>query len=323
MKSPKGASFSTKGCYLKMNTDGSVSVSMGGAEVGQGLRTVIRQITAEALKIPPEKVRVYTEIDTQYSPYEWQTIGSMFTTQGGRAIIRAADKLIAILKQTASQVLKTDTDYLEYDGEWVYLKNDPNIRVAVKELARGYITSDGITVGEMAQSVSDARLPRYSNPDKNGQGPLGVSYTFGATAAEIRIEKKTGKIFVDHFASSFDVGQMINPKQIRGSVTGGVLIGIGAAIYENLEFTEDGHLVNPHYFKYHLPTFKDAPRQTVEFVETPDSIGPFGARGIGEHSVIGPAPAILNAIYDATGVDFFEIPVTPEVMKKALENRKE
>ena len=117
MKSPKGAPFSTKGCYMKMNIDGSVSVNMAGAEVGQGLRTVVRQIAAEALKIAPERIRVYTEIDTQFSPYEWQTIGSMFTTQGGRAIIRAADKLIAILKHTAAQVLKTDEDYLEYDGE--------------------------------------------------------------------------------------------------------------------------------------------------------------------------------------------------------------
>lgn len=323
MKSPKGATFSTKGCYLKMNTDGSISVSMGSTEIGQGLRTVIQQVTAEALKIPPQKIRVYSEVDTQFSPYEWQTVGSMSTTQGGRAIIRAADKLIAILKNTAAQVLKTDVDYLDYDGEFVFLRNDPTIQVAVKELARGYITNDGITIGEMAQSVSDARLPRYANPDQNGQGSLGVSYTFGATAAEIRIEKKTGKIFVDHFASSFDVGQVINPKQIRGSVTGGVLIGIGAAIYEKLEFTPDGKITNPHYYKYHLPTYKDAPRQTVEFVETPDSIGPFGARGVGEHSVIGPAPAVLNAIYDATGIDFFEIPVTPEMMKKALESRKE
>ena len=100
MKSPKGAPFSTKGCYMKMNIDGSVSVNMGGAEVGQGLRTVVRQIAAEALKIAPKRCSVYTEIDTQFSPYEWQTIGSMFTTQGGRAIIRAADKLIAILKKT-------------------------------------------------------------------------------------------------------------------------------------------------------------------------------------------------------------------------------
>lgn len=318
MKSPKGAPFSTKGCYMKMNIDGSVSVNMGGAEVGQGLRTVIRQVTAEALKIPPEKVRVYNELDTQFSPYEWQTIGSMFTMQGGRAIIRAAEKLIKILKQTASQVLKTDEDYLEYDGEYVYLRNDPSVRVAVTALARGYITSDGITVGELAQSVSDARLPRYSNPDQNGQGSMGVTYTFGAQAAEIRIEKKTGKVLVDHLISTFDVGQVINPLQIRGSVLGGVTMAMGAAIYEELKFDEQGRILNPQFYQYHIPTYKEAPRQTIEFIETPDPIGPFGARGIGEHSVIGVAPAILNAIYDAIGVDLFEIPATPEVIKQAL-----
>jgi len=306
-----------------MNIDGSISINMGGAEVGQGLRTVVQQIAGEALQIPPERIRVYNEIDTQYSPYEWQTIGSMFTTQGGRAIIRAADKLIAILKNNASQVLKADVDYLEYDGEYVYLRNDPDIRVSVKDINRGYITDDGITIGEVAQAVSDARLPRYSNPDKNGQGSMGVSYTFGVQAAEIRIEKKTGKILVDHFASAFDVGQVINPKQIRGSVMGGVLMAIGAALYEKLDFSAEGKILNPHLFKYHLPTYKEAPRQSVEFVETPDAVGPFGARGVGEHSVIGPAPAILNAIRDAVGVDFFEIPVTPEIMKKALETRQE
>ncbi len=323
MKSPKGAPFSTKGCYMKMNIDGSVNVNMGGAEVGQGLRTVIRQVAAEALKIDPERVRVYTEIDTQYSPYEWQTIGSMFTTQGGRAIIRAADKMIAQLKKTAAQVLKTDEDYLVYDGDTIYLENDPAIKVAVKDLARGYITSDGITIGELAQSVSDARLPRYSNPDQNGQGSIGVSYTMGSQAVDLKIEKKTGKIFINHYYSVFDVGQVINPLQIRGSVLGGVLMSIGAALYEEVVFDKDGHITNPHFFKYHLPTFKEAPQQTIEFVETPDPVGPFGARGIGEHSVIGAAPAILNAIYDAIGVDLFEIPATPEKIKIALEARKE
>jgi CO/xanthine dehydrogenase Mo-binding subunit len=323
MKTPKGAPFSTKGCYMKLNIDGSVSINMGGAEVGQGLRTVIRQVAAEALLIPPEKIRVYTEIDTQFSPYEWQTIGSMFTTQGGRAIIRAAKKLIAQLKATAAQVLRTDEDYLEYDGEFVYLRNDPRQRVAIGDLARGYITSDGITIGELVQAVSDARLPRYSNPDQNGQGSMGVSYTFGAQAAEIRIEKKTGKIIVDRYISTFDVGQVVNPLQIRGSVLGGATMSIGAALYEEIQYDEQGRILNPHYFKYHLPTFKEVPEQVIDFVETPDPIGPFGARGIGEHSVIGAAPSILNAVYDAIGVDFYEIPVTPEKIKKALESRKE
>lgn len=323
MKSPKGAPFSTKGCYMKMNVDGSVNINMGGAEVGQGLRTVIKQVAAEALKISPDRIRVYTEIDTQYSPYEWQTIGSMFTTQGGRAIVRAADKMIATLKKTAAQVLKTDEDYLEYEGDFIVLRNDPTIRVETKELARGYITGDGITIGELAQSVSDARLPRYSNPDANGQGSIGVTYTMGAQAVELKIEKKTGKVIVDHFYSVFDVGQVINPLQIRGSVLGGVAMSIGAAISEEVVFDAEGHITNPHMFKYHIPTYKEVPQQTIEFVETPDPIGPFGARGIGEHSVIGAAPAILNAIYDAIGVDLFEIPVTPEKMKKALEARKE
>ena len=197
------------------------------------------------------------------------------------------------------------------------------MKVAVGDLARGYITSDGITIGELAQSVSDARLPRYSNPDENGQGSIGVNYTMGSQAVELRIEKKTGKIIIDHYYSVFDVGQVINPLQIRGSVLGGVLMSIGAVLYEQVVFDKDGKIVNPHYFNYHIPTFKEAPQQTIEFVETPDPIGPFGARGIGEHSVIGAAPAILNAVYDAIGVDFNEIPLTPDKVKAALDARKE
>ena len=128
---------------------------------------------------------------------------------------------------------------------------------------------------------------------------------------------------MDHFASVFDVGQVINPLQIRGSVLGGVTMAIGAALYEEVKFDEQGRILNPHYFQYHIPTYKEAPQQTIEFIETPDPIGAFGARGIGEHSVIGAPPAILNAIYDAIGIDFYEIPVTPEKIKQALEARQE
>jgi CO/xanthine dehydrogenase Mo-binding subunit len=151
---------------------------------------------------------------------------------------------------------------------------------------------------------------------------MGVSYTFGAQAAEIRIEKKTGKIIVDHFASSFDVGQVIQPQQIRGQICGGSTMAIGAALCEEVRFDKDGKVLNPYFSKYRFPSIKDAPKKfTVEMVETPGTIGPYGARGIGEHPVIGAPPAILNAIHDATGIDFFEIPVTPEKMKKALEEK--
>ena len=323
MKSPKGASFSSKSCYLKFNSDGSVSINMGGAEVGQGLRTVVRQVAAEALKIAPERIRVYTEIDTQFSPWEWQTIGSMFTIQGGRAIIRAAEKAIAQMKRTASQVLRVDEDRLVYDGDYIYLNHDPSVRVAVTKLTRGYTYDDGVTVGDVVHTTADARLPRQSNPDACGQGTMGITYTFGAQACELRIEKATGKIFIDHFVSCFDVGKVINPRQIRGQVTGGVMMAIGSTLHEELKFTPDGNAVNPHFSKYRFPTILDAPKkQTIEFVETPEHIGPFGARGIGEHPVIGVAPAILNAVYDAIRVDFCEIPLTKEKVLKALEGKK-
>jgi len=322
MKSPKGAPFSSKGCYMKFNIDGSVSVNMGGGDVGQGLRTVVRQVAAEALSINPSKVHVYTEIDTQFSPWEWQTIGSMFTIQGGRAIIRTANKLIAILKRTACQVLRVDEDMLEYDGESVFYKHDPTVRVAVRDICRGYIYPDGVTIGEIAQASSDARLPLYSNPREDGRGRLGVTYTFGVQAAQIRVSKKTGEILVDEFASCFDVGKVINPRNIRGQVAGGVLIGIGASLYEEVKFDNLGRILNPHFGQYKIPRLKDAPgKQFIAFVETPEQIGPYGARGIGEHPVVGVAPAILNAILDTIGVEFNDIPVTAKQILQVLEEK--
>jgi carbon-monoxide dehydrogenase large subunit len=322
MKSPKGAAFSSKSCYMKLLPDGSVNVNMGGAEVGQGLRMVVQQVAGEALKIAPEKIRVYPEIDTQYCPWEWQTIGSMFTTQGGRAIIRAANKIIAMLKENASQALLVPTDMLEWDGEKVYLRHDPAVNVPVAQLAHGYMTESGITVGDVVHAGSDARLPRYSNPDKDGRGGLGVEYTFGAQGCEIRIEKKTGKVIVDHFASAFDVGTVINPKQIRGQVAGGVMIGLGASLHERIRYDEEGRIVNASYGKYKFPSFREAPgKQTIEFVENPGEIGPFGARGIGEHPVVGVAPAVLNAIYDAIGVEFLDLPVTPDRILAATKEK--
>lgn len=323
VKAPKGASNSSKGCYVKFNGDGSVSVNMGGAEVGQGLRTVIQQIAAETLKIDIEKIHVYTEIDTQYSPWEWQTIGSMFTVQGGRALIRACEKAIDKLLENASLALRVDKDMLEYDGEKIFLKHNPDTFVKVVDLVRGYMHKDGVTVGEVVQATSDARLPRYSNPDpETGMGNLGVSYTFGAQGCEIRIDKKTGEVIIDNFASAFDIGKVINPLQLRGQIVGGVMIGIGGTLYEELKFDKDGRLINPHFSSYRFPTIKEMPKKyEVVFIETPESIGPYGARGIGEHPVLGVAPAILNAIYDAIGVDLYEVPISKEKILELIKDR--
>ncbi len=323
IKAPKAATFASKGCHIKFNADGSVSLNMAGADVGQGLWTVARQIAAEALKIPPEKIKVYNEIDTQFSPWEWQTVGSMFTFQGGNAIIRAANKAIDILKKNASLVLKRDPDMLEYDGEYVYDKSYPDVRVAVKDICRGYITEDGTTIGEVVNVTSYFRLPGVQGPDpETGMGRTGGSYTMGVQGVKVKINKHTGKISVEHLATSIDVGKVIYPKGAEAQVLGGSLQGLGEALMEEVRFKENGELANPDLIRYKLPRIEDLPeKQTIKFVETHDATGPFGARGLGEHPVIGVPPAILNAIYDAIGYDFKEVPVTTEKIKAVLKEK--
>ncbi len=324
IKSPKAATFASKGCHLKFNVDGSVSLNMAGADVGQGLWTVARQIAAEALKMPPEKIKVYNEIDTQFSPWEWQTVGSMFTYQGGNAIIRAANEAIDILKKNASIVLGRDPDMLEYNGEYVYDKSYPDVKVPVNAICRGYIREDGSTIGEIVDVTSYFRLPGVQGPNpETGMGRTGGSYTMGFQGAKVKINRRTGKISIAHFATSIDVGKVIYPKGAEAQVLGGTLQGMGETLMEEVRFKKNGELANPDLIRYKLPRVEDLPeKQTIKFVETPDAVGPYGARGLGEHPVIGVPPAILNAIYDAIGYDFKEVPVTADMMKTVLKDKK-
>ena len=249
----------------------------------------------------------------------------MFTFQGGNAIIKAANKAIEMLKENAALVLHRDVSVLEYDGNYVYDRSYPDVKVPVSKICRGYIMKDGTTIGDVVQVSSDFRLPGAQNPDpETGMGRTGVSYTMGVQGCELRIEKKTGKVIIDNFVTSIDIGRVINPANARGQVVGGVVMGIGETFMEEIKFDKNGKLVNANLLQYKLPTIYDIPgKQTIEFVETHDEIGPFGARGIGEHPMVGVAPAILNAIYDAIGHDFYEIPLTPDKIKAVIDGDTE
>lgn len=314
MKSPKGATNAGSCCQIKFCEDGSVHLNLGGVDMGQGAQQAMRQIAAEALKMPLEKISVYSEIDTQHSPWEWQTVASMFTWRGGNAVIKTAYKAIEILKKNASMVLQADVETLGYNGEFIFLKTDPDVKVAVRELVRGYMYKGGLTVGEVAEASASDRLPRYVEPDPRfGMGNAGGTWTFGCQGCALKIEKKTGKVIIDKFVSSFDVGRVISPQMIRGQIVGGVVMGIGQTLKEKIDFSGDGKITNANWKKYRLPTIKDMPgKQVVICVETPEARGPFGARCIAEHPMVAVSPTILNAIYDATGREFFKTPVTPE-----------
>lgn len=314
MKSPKGAPNAGSSCQIKFCEDGSVHLNLSGIDMGQGAQQAMRQIAAEALKLSPERISVYSEIDTQHSPWEWQTVASMFTYRGGNAVIKTAAKAIDILKKNAAIVLKVEESRLEYDGDFIYLNTDPDLRVAVKQLVRGYMYEGGLTVGEVAEATASDRLPRYVEPDpKTGMGTAGGTWTFGSQGCELRIEKKTGKVIIDKFVSAFDIGRVISPRMVRGQIVGGVMMGIGQTLSEKIELSKEGKITNANLKKYAVPTIADMPgEQHVICLETPEIGGPFGARCIAEHPMVAVSPTILNAIYDATGHNFFETPITPE-----------
>lgn len=320
MKSPKGAPNASSCCQIKFCADGSVQLNLGGIEMGQGAHQAMRQIAAEALQIHPDRIAVYREVDTQHSPWEWQTVASMFTYRGGNAILKTAARAIQILKETASLVLEIGVDSLEYNGEEVFVKEAPHQRVAVKDLARGYMHESGLTVGDVAEATAGDRLPGYMEPDpKFGMGPAGGTWTFGCQGCELRVDTVSGEVIIDRFVSSFDVGKVISPQMIRGQTVGGVVMGIGQTLKEKIEFSEKGKMKNPTWAKYKMPRIKDIPgEQNTYFVETPEVRGPYGARCIAEHPMVAVSPAILNALQDALGHDFVHVPVTPEEILQVL-----
>ena len=318
-KSPKMAANAASCAYIGMNQDGSAFVNLAGIEMGQGVQTAFTQMAAEALQLPLEKVRMYSEVDTQHSPWEWQTVASMQTYRGGRAIQDAAKQALETARTNAALAWDCDVEDVEYSDGHCFRKGSEN-SIPIGALARGFMHPNGLTVGLPIQAIGSYKVEGLTEPDpETGMGNAAGSWTFGVQGADIRICRKTGKVDVLHFASSFDPGKVVNPTLCRGQIVGGTVQGFGATFAEKIEF-KDGVVKGANFGPYKIPTIHDMPEKlTVDFVETPNPEGPWSAKPIAEHPIVVVAPTLLNAIQDATGVDFFALPVTPERVLAALE----
>ncbi len=314
MKTPMMLPNASSGAIIKMCEDGTYNVSVSGIEMGQGCQTAMTQIAAEALQVPVENIHLSKEVDTQFSPYEWQTVGSITTMRVGNAIIQAADRAIQRIKESVAMIAHKPVEDLVYEGEIVRSKSDKNFKFETKLLALSYLSPDGHGVGEPILTTGHYYIPGVKFPALDvGGGNCCGSWTFGCEGAEVKVSKKTGEVTVSHLAIAIDLGRLVNPMGARGQMVGGMMMGYGSALLEEIVFNEKGIMKNPNYNQYKLPRLSHLPEKlTVKFIETPDETGPFGARCIAEHPAIAIPPAILNAIQDATAVDLFEIPVKPK-----------
>ena len=306
---------------VALNEDGTVTVSVGGQEIGQGSFTIAAQMAAAGLGVPFEWVRVATPLDTNYSPYEWQTVASRLTWSMGNAVTAAARDARQQILEMVAEAWGEDVENLDIiDGNVVSYKSEETI--SLKNIAvygiplpddQGWVGGPVLGRGNFMPTYVTGLDP------ETGQGPRAVvHYTVGAQAVEVEVDLDTGKVEVLRGVAAFDVGKAINPDLVRAQMEGGFVQGLSTALFEGLQL-EEGYLKNSSFVDYRIATSTDVPDSIQAIiVEVAQDDGPWGARGIGEHAMVPTIPAVANAIYDAIGVRVGAPPYTSEKVYLAM-----
>jgi CO/xanthine dehydrogenase Mo-binding subunit len=307
-----GGTYKVSSAAVKMNSDGSVVLLTGTVEVGQGARTALSQIVAEELTVPFDCVTV-AQLDTDVTPYDVNTNASSSTVVMGLSVQRAAQDLKRQLFRHAGKLLKVKPDQLILEDRRIHAGD--GISVSFPELMQKvFLSRAGEIVGRGAyQDI------------KTKDAALGSPTTFWEIswgAAEVEVDPDTGAIKLLKYVSLADVGQAIHPVLCEGQDEGGVMNAIGHTLLEEMIY-KDGQLLNPNLVDYRVPSFAHLPKdfETV-LVENHNGPGPFGAKGTGEGGLLPVAAAIGNAVRVATGVRFYDLPLTSEKVWRALHTAK-
>ena len=322
-KGPVQPSSAAASAVVKLNEDGSVDLLVGTGEMGQGTVSALRQIVAEELGIEPEKVRVSPLRPTNLVPYTWQTVGSRGLYSDGQALMRALDDLKSQIRKVAAQIFKVFEDEIEIKDGKAYVKGKPWDSVTLAEIALGYMFPDGETIhGPLIGRGSHVPVQTTFLDPETGAGEPKPFITFGAGAVEVEVDLLNMQVKVIKAATVYDT-PVINPGLAYGQVYGGLVMGMGLALTEQLVFDDHGRLLNPNLTDYKVFRAGDIPKEIkAEFLGVGQRNAPYGAKGIGELTMLAWPAAIINAIYDAIGVRVKETPVTPDKLLKEIKEQK-
>jgi len=263
-------------------------------------------------------------VDTQVSPEHWKTVASMTTYMAGRATLKAAEDLVMQLKNIASVVMRCPPEDLEIANERVFLKQDPEIYIAFKDIVSGYRYPNGNSIGGQIMGRGSFIMSHTTNVDREtGKGKPGPAWCVGAQAVEVEFDMKEFTYRILKAATVIDAGRVINPKAARGVITGGMCMGLGLGSREAFHCDSMGRVLNTSLRTYKVMHIGQEPEYIVDFIETPQEDAPYGARGIAEHGIIGIPAALANALSTAARVDLDELPVIPEYIWKRKTEAKE
>lgn len=287
------SSVDTGSVSIKINDDGFYALTIGASDMGTGCDTILSQMAADCLDCSVDDIIMYG-VDTDVSPYDSGSYASSTTYVTGMATVKACQTLVDKMKAYGAEKLGCSVDDVEFDGEKVYSLKDGS------SISRKDIGNAIMCAGENALFATEAHSSPVSPPP------------FMAGAVEVEVDPETGSVKLIDYAAVVDCGTVVNPNLARVQVEGGLVQGIGMALHENITYNEKGELAENSLMQYKIPTRMDMGKLRVEFDSSYEPTGPFGAKSIGEIVINTPAPAIAQAIYNATGLRFTELPITPE-----------
>jgi CO/xanthine dehydrogenase Mo-binding subunit len=332
------------GIRIKVDENGEVDVLSGSTDQGQGSPTVMAQIIAETIGFKPEDINIIFG-DTALGLWDAGTHASRHTFIAGNAAIRAGEKIkqqiLELAVQYIPELLKNDfkkqkkknPDFKEPELDFalidhpekldirdrvIFAREAPDNKYFRMDVSR--VLNRGIHVGTGESKAVVAEVfwdPPTEMLNSEMKGNYSCTYAFGATGAEVEVDKKTGEVKILNLIAAHDVGRSMNPTLVRGQIYGAAYMGVGFALTEKLQVVE-GKVMNPNLRDYKILTALDDIPVDAVIVEDPDPAGPYGAKGIGEPGLVPTAPAIANAIYDAIGIRLTDLPITPEKVLAAI-----
>ncbi|NOZ01163.1 MAG: molybdopterin-dependent oxidoreductase [Deltaproteobacteria bacterium] len=304
-----GRALDRAGALVQLMYDGSALFAVGTTEMGQGMQTVLSQVVAEELGVPYENVRPVAP-DTHMVPDSGPTVASRTTVMSGNALINAAAPIRRTLLEVAGALLDADPDSIT-------LANGKASAADGREVGYREVLARCFEERRHLASSGWVESPLTTWDEKTGQGDAYITYAYAANVVEVEVDVRTGEVDVLAIHAAHDVGKAVNPTGVEGQIEGGSAQGLGYALMEEV-LHQDGRMLNNQFSTYLIPTARDVPPIKALIVEHPARVGPYGAKGFAEQPLMGIAPAVANAVFNATGVRIRELPITPERLWNAM-----
>ncbi|MCF8019162.1 MAG: molybdopterin-dependent oxidoreductase [Vallitaleaceae bacterium] len=289
---------------IKLNDTGFYNLMIGATDIGQGSDTILAQIAAESLKTTVDKVIVYSS-DTDLTPFDTGAYASSTTYVSGNAVKKAADKMLEMIIDEGSKALGVRPEDIHFDGEVLKVK-DTDTSMTLESLSNRLFYNEDQKQLVAAHSYVGTKSPP----------------PFMAGFAEVEVDLETGEFKVLDYVAVVDCGTTINPSLAKVQVEGGILQGLGMAMFEEVIYNKSGSLITNNLMNYRIPTRKEVTNIRVEFADSYEASGPYGAKSVGEIGIDTPPAVIANAIYNAIGVRINSLPITSEKVWAAIQSKE-